>query len=91
MRKLFALALLAAFAPLGVAHAASPTPAPAKMAMKGKSKTPTKGKKSKMAMTKMITKGKMPMKVKAMPMRDSKTGRFMKKSTPAPMSKMTKK
>ena len=87
MRKILALALLAAFAPLGLAHAA-PKPAPTKSAMKMPMKGKMMGGKmsgKKMPMKKSSTK-KMPAK-KTMPMRDPKTGRFMKKSTPAPTKK----
>lgn len=95
MRKLLVVALLAAFAPLGLAHA-TPKPMPTKSAMSGKMSgtkmMPMKGtKKHTKKHGKKMTTGK-----KMMPMRDPKTGRFMKsssttKSSSTMMSKPVKK
>ncbi|BCM92225.1 hypothetical protein IAD21_04104 [Abditibacteriota bacterium] len=88
MRKLLVAVLLAAFAPLGIAHAASPKPTPTKAAMSMPMKGKMTGKKKpakKPVVKKMSTKK--PAVKKTMPMRDPKTGRFMKKPTPTPAKK----
>ncbi|RYX81590.1 hypothetical protein EON83_23365 [bacterium] len=94
MRKILAVALLAAFAPLGIAHAATPKSAPAKPAMSKPVAKPMAGKMTghKMAPKKSTTKKITPVSAKApkkLPARDPKTGRFMKSATTAP--KTTKK
>ncbi len=79
MRKFLIVALLAAFAPLGIAHAAKPTPTKAPMKMTGHMSTKKKPVKKKLTKKTMVKK--------TMPMRDPKTGRFMKKPTPMPTAK----